>query len=30
MIEVLNKIVPSPTYILDEIAAEHGHDLGSG
>lgn len=27
MIEVLNKIVPSPTYILDEIAAEHGHEV---
>ncbi len=27
MIEVLNKFAPSPTYILDEIAAEHGHEV---
>jgi len=25
--QVLNKIAPSPTYILDEIAAEHGHEI---
>ncbi len=27
MIEILNKLAPSPTYILDEIAAEHGHEI---
>lgn len=27
MIEVLNKIAPSPTYILDEIAAKYGHEI---
>lgn len=27
MVEVLNKIAPSPTYILDELAAKHGHEL---
>lgn len=27
MIEILNKIGPSPTYILDEIAAEYGHEV---
>jgi transposase len=25
MVEVLNKISPTPTYAIDEIAAEHGH-----
>lgn len=27
LIEILNKIAPSPTYALDEIAAEHGHEI---
>lgn len=27
MIEILNKITPVPTYALDEIAAEHGHEI---
>ncbi len=27
MIEILNKIVPSPTHILDEIAATQGHEV---
>jgi len=27
MIEILNKISPTPTYILDEIAVEHGHEI---
>ena len=27
MVDVLNKIVPSPTYILDEIAAKYGHEI---
>jgi len=27
MIEILNKIAPSPTYALDEVAAEHGHEI---
>jgi len=27
MVEVLNKIAPSPTYILDEIAAKYGHEI---
>jgi len=27
MVEILNKISPSPTYILDEIAAEYGHEV---
>ena len=27
MVEILNKIVPSPTYDLDVIAAEHGHEI---
>ncbi len=27
LIEILNKFSPSPTYRLDEIAAEHGHKI---
>jgi len=27
MIEILNKMAPIPTYALDEIAAEHGHEI---
>jgi transposase len=27
MIDVLYKIAPPPTYIIDEIAAEHGHEI---
>jgi hypothetical protein len=27
MVEVLNKIAPSPTYILDEIAGKYGHEI---
>ena len=27
LVEILNKIVPKPTYALDEIAAKHGHDI---
>jgi len=27
MIEILNKIAPLPTYALDEIATEHGHEI---
>jgi len=27
MIEVLNKIAPSPTYMLDDIAAKYGHEI---
>ena len=27
LVEILNKIVPSPTYLLDEVAAEHGHNI---
>ena len=27
MVEILNRIAPSPTYVLDEIAAEHGHEI---
>jgi len=27
MVEILNKISPSPTYDLDEIAAENGHEI---
>ncbi len=27
MVEVLSKIAPSPTYIIDEIAARHGHEI---
>ena len=27
MIDILNKIAPPPTYIIDEIAAEHGHEI---
>lgn len=27
MVEILNKISPSPTYDLDEIAAEDGHEI---
>ena len=27
MVEILNKIAPSPTYILDEIAAKYGHEI---
>lgn len=27
MVEILNKIAPSPTYDLDEIAAEDGHEI---
>ncbi|HAO19405.1 MAG TPA: hypothetical protein DCQ37_02255 [Desulfobacteraceae bacterium] len=27
MIDILNKISPNPTYILDEIAAEYGHEI---
>ena len=27
MVEILNKILPSPTYDLDEIAAENGHEI---
>lgn len=27
MVDVLNKISPSPTYDLDEIAAENGHEI---
>jgi transposase len=27
MVEILNKVAPSPTYALDEIAEEHGHEI---
>ncbi len=27
MVEVLNKIAPSPTYMLDDIAAKYGHEI---
>ena len=27
MVEILNKIAPSPTYILDEVAADYGHEI---
>ena len=27
MIDILNKIAPPPTYIIDEIATEHGHEI---
>ena len=27
MVEILNKIAPSPTYIIDEIAAKFGHEI---
>ena len=27
MIDILNKVAPPPTYALDEIAAEHGHEI---
>jgi transposase len=27
MVEILNKIAPSPSYVLDDIAAEHGHEI---
>jgi transposase len=27
MVDILNKIAPPPTYIIDEIAAEHGHEI---
>ena len=27
MVEILNKISPSPTYDLDEIATENGHEI---
>lgn len=27
LVEILNKIAPSPTYVLNEIAAKHGHEV---
>lgn len=27
MVEILRKVAPSPTYIIDEIAKEHGHEV---
>lgn len=27
LVEILNKVAPQPTYILDEIAAEQGHEV---
>lgn len=27
LIEVLNKVAPAPTYVIDEIAREHGHEV---
>ena len=27
MVEMLNKMAPAPTYVLDEIAMEHGHEI---
>lgn len=27
LIEILNKIAPEPTYAIDEIAKEHGHEI---
>lgn len=27
LVEILNKIAPPPTYLLDEVAAEHGHNI---
>ena len=27
LVEILNRIAPPPTYVLDEIAAEHGHEI---
>ncbi len=27
MVGILNKMAPSPTYVLDEIAAEYGHEI---
>jgi len=27
LIEVLNKVAPAPTYVIDEIARQHGHEI---
>ena len=27
LIEMLNKLAPEPTYVIDEIAAQHGHEV---
>lgn len=27
MVELLNKLAPTPTYALDELAVEHGHEI---
>ena len=27
LVEILNKIAPEPTYVIDEIAQEHGHEI---
>ena len=27
LVEFLNRVAPPPTYVLDEIAAEHGHEI---
>ena len=27
MVEILNRIAPLPTYVLDEIAVEQGHEI---
>ena len=27
LVEILNKIAPEPTYVIDEIAREHGHEV---
>jgi transposase len=27
LIEILNKIAPEPTYVIDEIAQKHGHEI---
>lgn len=27
LVEMLAKLAPAPTYALDELAAEHGHEI---
>ena len=27
LVEILRKIVPEPTYVVDEIARQHGHEV---
>ena len=27
LIEILNKLVPEPTYLIDELAKKHGHEV---